>query len=55
MKSIYMASKLVAPNGFVFVHDCDREVERRYATAYLGSERLFLRVEGRALLQGYEF
>jgi hypothetical protein len=55
MKSIYMASKLVNKGGFVFVHDCDREVERRYATEYLSTERLFVRVEGRALLQGYEF
>jgi uncharacterized protein (TIGR01627 family) len=55
MQSIYMASKLVGPDGFVFVHDCDRVVEQRYATEYLGAERLFLRVEGRALLQGYEF
>ncbi|MGO9029423.1 MAG: glycosyltransferase [Acidimicrobiales bacterium] len=55
MKSIYMASKLVAPGGFVFVHDCDRHVEQLYATEYLGVERLFIRAEGRALLQGYEF
>ena len=55
MKSIYMASTLVASDGFVFVHDCDREIEQRYATEYLGAERLFLRVEGRSLLQGYEF
>jgi uncharacterized protein (TIGR01627 family) len=55
MQSIYMASKLVGPDGFVFVHDCDRVVEQQYATEYLGAERLFLRVEGRALLQGYEF
>ena len=55
MKSIYMASTLVASDGFVFVHDCDRDIEQRYATEYLGAERLFVRVEGRSLLQGYEF
>jgi len=54
MQSIYMASRLVAPSGFVFVHDCDRHVEQRYATEFLGAERLFVRA-GRALLQGYEF
>jgi hypothetical protein len=55
MKSIYTASTLVAPGGFVFVHDCDRDIEQRYATEHLGAERLFLRVEGRSVLQGYEF
>ena len=55
MKSIYTASQLVAPGGFVFVHDCDRQVEHAYATEYLGAHRLFVRAEGRALLQGYEF
>jgi hypothetical protein len=37
------------------MHDGDRQVEQRYATEYPGSERLFVRAEGRALLQGYEF
>ena len=55
MQSIYMASQLVAPGGYVFVHDCDRPVEQRYATEFLGAQRLFVRAEGRALLQGYEF
>ena len=36
MKSIYMASKLVACGGFVFVHDCDRLVEQQYVAQYLG-------------------
>jgi uncharacterized protein (TIGR01627 family) len=55
MQSIYMASQLVTPGGYVFVHDCDRPVEQRYATEFLGAQRLFVRAEGRALLQGYEF
>ena len=55
MKSIYMASRLVAPGGAVFVHDCDRLVEQQYANRYLGSHRLFVSVKGRALLQGYAF
>ena len=55
MKSIYMASKLVAPGGFVFVHDCDRLVEQQYVTRFLGPSRLFIRVKGHAVLQGYAF
>ena len=55
MKSIYMASKLVAPGGIVFVHDCDRAVERSYAARYLGANRRIVSVRGRALLQGYAF
>ena len=55
MQSIYMASRLVAPGGYVFVHDCDRLVEQRYAAEFLGTRRLFVRAEGRALLQGYQF
>ena len=46
MKSIYMASTLVAADGFVFVHDCDRVIEQRYTTEYLGAERLFLESRG---------
>ena len=55
MQSIYMASKLVAPGGYVFVHDCERLIEQRYAAHYLGNSRIFVRVEGRAMLQGYSF
>ena len=55
MKSIYMASRMVAPGGAVFVHDCDRLVEQQYANRYLGSHRIFVSVKGRALLQGYAF
>jgi len=55
MKSIYMASKLVAQGGAVFVHDCERLAEQQYAERYLGSHRLFVSVKGRALLQGYAF
>lgn len=55
MKSIYMASKLVAPGGCVFVHDCERLVEQNYAAQYLGTSRLFVTVRGHAVLQGYAF
>lgn len=41
--------------GCVFVHDCERLPEQNYAARYLGSERLFLKVEGHAVLHGYAF
>ena len=53
MKAIYMAAKLVAPGGCVFVHDCERVVELTYASHYLGNSRLFVRVQGHAILHGY--
>ena len=37
MKSIFMASRLVSPDGFVIVHDMDRPVEQAYAREYLGA------------------
>lgn len=55
MKSIYAASKLVAPGGRVFVHDCDRPAERAFASRYLGDDRLFIEAKGRAVLKGYAF
>ena len=53
MKSIFAASRLVAPNGYVFVHDCDRPLEREYSAHYLGQHRCFVSVEGR--MNGYAF
>ena len=55
MKSIFTASRLVAPNGVVFVHDAERTIERVYADHYLGADRLCVRAEGHALLLGYQF
>jgi uncharacterized protein (TIGR01627 family) len=55
MRSIYTAARLVAPGGSVFVHDCDRPVEREYAARYLGDERLYIQASGRSLLNGYAF
>lgn len=40
MKSIYLASRLVAAHGDVFVHDCDREVERVYCDRFLHADNL---------------
>ncbi len=53
MSSIYMASRLVADGGFVFVHDAQRRVERVYCEKYLKKEYLAGEVHGRALLQRY--
>jgi len=44
MKSIFMASQLIKSGGTVFVHDCDREVERAYCRKYLKEENLISRV-----------
>jgi hypothetical protein len=55
MKSIYTASQLVAEGGSVFVHDCDRIVESTYARRFLGDNRLFTKIAGRSILQGYHF
>lgn len=42
MKSIYTASKLanVSGNTHVFVHDCDRKVEKLYCDTFLSSKNL---------------
>jgi hypothetical protein len=37
MKSIFTASRLVAEEGDIFVHDCDRIIESTYCERYLGS------------------
>jgi Polysaccharide biosynthesis len=55
MKSIYAASRLVAPGGRVFVHDCERQVEDEFASRYLGRDRLFMELQNRVLLRGYAF
>jgi glucuronoxylan 4-O-methyltransferase len=45
MKSIFLASQLVAADGDVFVHDCDRQVERAFCDRFLKPENLFAEVE----------
>jgi len=40
MQSIFLASRLVSEGGDVFVHDCDRTVERTYCDRYLRPENL---------------
>ncbi len=45
MKSIYLASRLVKNLGDVFVHDCHREVEDVYSTAFLKKENLVTEIK----------
>ncbi len=40
MKSIFTASQLVKPEGDVFVHDCNREIEDAYCNRFLKKENL---------------
>ena len=44
MKSIHFASRVVAMNGDVFVHDCDREVERAFCDGLLEPRNLVLEI-----------
>ncbi len=53
MCSLFEASRLGAPGGDVFVHDCERPVERAYAARYLGEHNRVGDVRGRALLAHY--
>jgi uncharacterized protein (TIGR01627 family) len=55
MKSIYAASRLVAPGGRVFVHDCERPAEQAFVSRYLGDHRRFVEAKGRGTLRGYAF
>lgn len=54
-RSIVTAARLVAPGGTVFVHDCERPLERAFAARYLGEHRRVQSVRGRALLNRYAF
>jgi len=40
MKSIFLSSKLIKNSGDVFIHDCDREVEKTYCDKFLQKENL---------------
>jgi glucuronoxylan 4-O-methyltransferase len=44
MKSIAAASRLARDSGDVFVHDCDRNIEKIYCDRYLKSENLVAEV-----------
>ncbi|MFA5184804.1 MAG: hypothetical protein WC456_04785 [Patescibacteria group bacterium] len=53
MQSIYSAAQLIKPGGDIFVHDCDREIEDKYANKYLGQQNIIAEIRGRALLRHY--
>jgi glucuronoxylan 4-O-methyltransferase len=46
MKSIYMSKVLAKNGGDIFVHDCDRKIERVYCDKYLVKENLVNKVVG---------
>ena len=40
MYSIYMASKLIADDGIILVHDCSRKIENAYSNKFIGKKYL---------------
>ncbi len=54
-RSIYTASRLVAKDGVVFVHDYDRPLEREFCARYLKGCQSSHSVVGRATLMGFYF
>ncbi len=54
MSSIYMSTLLAKKGGYVFVHDCERPVEKAYTDRYLKKENLVSQSFGRALLKKYK-
>ncbi len=53
MKSIYEASRLIKSGGHVFVHDCERVVEREYTDKYFLEGNLVEEVEEIGNLRHY--
>ncbi len=45
MKSIFLGARLVRNEGTVFVHDCDRIVERAYCDRFLGTPNFIEQVQ----------
>ena len=54
MSSIYMSSLLVKKNGYVFVHDCNRIIERVYSDRYLYDVNLIQQTRTKAQLRKYK-
>ena len=46
MISIYKASKLIKKGGSVFIHDCERLVERTYAERFFKKNDFLLKING---------
>ncbi|MFA5389081.1 MAG: hypothetical protein WC312_04930 [Candidatus Omnitrophota bacterium] len=53
MCSIYLASKLIRDGGDIFVDDCERIVEGRYADRYLGKKHFVAEVRSRTNMRRY--
>ncbi|MBN1596003.1 hypothetical protein JW933_08775 [candidate division FCPU426 bacterium] len=53
MASIFMASRLARNGGDIFIHDCDRTVERVYADRYLQTAHLQKEIRGRTIMRHY--
>jgi glucuronoxylan 4-O-methyltransferase len=53
MKSIYMASVLVKNGGDVFVHDAERDIEREYASKYMGDGEIAGKIRSTQLLKRF--
>jgi hypothetical protein len=54
MSSIFMASQLVGENGFVFVHDCNRPIERIYSDRFLCDMNLLVQTSTAKKLRQYQ-
>ncbi|MBP7734980.1 MAG: hypothetical protein KA369_03315 [Spirochaetes bacterium] len=54
MSSIYMSSHLVKTKGYVFVHDCNRLVERVYSDRYLFDSNLIEQTRTERQLRKYK-
>ena len=55
MSSIYTASLLVKPGGYVFVHDAERDLEDAFSAKYLGKDQEIATVRGSSLLKVFHF
>lgn len=47
MKSIFLATKLIKKDGDIFVHDCERQVEKIYCDRFLKEENFKVEIEAR--------
>ena len=55
MKSIYLAFQLVTSGSSIFVHDCDREIEKTYCDHFFGKHELFNSYSQVGKLRHYKF
>jgi hypothetical protein len=53
MSSIYMSARLIKQGGYIFVHDCNRIIERVYADRYLYDINLIEQTRTKSQLRKY--